>query len=41
MQKTKMWLPKGKQEVGNKLGVQDEQIQTAMHKMDKQKEFTI
>ena len=31
--------PKGKQEMGDKLGVWDEQMNTAIYKTDKQKDF--
>ena len=36
-----MWLPKGKQELGNKLGVQDLQIHTSINKIFKQQGFTV
>ena len=39
-QKTNLWLPKG--EGGrDKLGVWDQQIQTAIHKIEKQQGFTL
>ena len=40
-QKTNLWLPKGKGEGRDKLGVWDEQIHTTLYKTDKQQGLPI
>ena len=40
-QKTNLWLPKGNGGRRNKLRVWDYQLQTTIHKIDKQQGFTV
>ena len=40
-QKTGLWLPKGKGDGGDKLGVWDQQIQTNIYKIDKEQSPTV
>lgn len=41
IQETNLWLPKGRGNGGNKLGVWDLQTQTAMYKIEQQQGYII